>query len=219
MFEQSFALSDIPRIFTLSFLELLLSADNAVVLGVLTHSLPAPLRRKALFIGLASSFVLRAIALLTLATLLQYPWVELIGAAYLIYLSVRYFMNRDKSKPNSTNASFWKTVLLIELLDLIFALDSIVAGVAFIDASLSKLWIVYAGGMIGLVGMRYAADLFGRWLDHFPRLETSAYLMIGWIGIKLGLSNYAWALPAPLFWAVIVVVFGSSFIKRKSYRS
>lgn len=96
---------------------------------------------------------------------------------------------------------------------MVFALDSIVAGVAFIDSSLSKLWIVYIGGMIGLLGMRYAADLFSRLIDRFPRLESSAYLMVGWIGVKLGLSTFEWPIPSPIFWGMIAFLFILGFFK------
>jgi YkoY family integral membrane protein len=213
MLEQSFALSDIPRIATLAFLELLLSSDNAVVLGLLSRSLPPPLRKKALFIGLASSFFLRAAALLTIATLLKYRWVQIAGAAYLLYLAFRHFTKQKNDPQSPASRSFWKTVLIIELLDLIFAIDSIVAGVAFIGTDFSKLWIVYAGGMIGLIGMRYAADLFSHLIDRFPRLEHSAHLMVGWIGIELGLSSFSYTLPAPLFWALLAFLFLLGFFR------
>lgn len=215
MIEQTFAYSDIPRLFTLTFLELLLSADNAVVLGVVSHTLPTSLRRRALFIGIATSFFLRAAALLIISPLFQYPWIELLGAAYLLYLSFRYFVQKGRSVTPPKTRSFWKTVLLIECLDLVFALDSILAGIAFIDGALSKLWVVYAGGMVGLVGMRYAAGLFSSLLDRFPNLERSAYLMVGWIGLKLALEALAFAPPAPLFWAVIALLFLLGFFKRK----
>lgn len=215
MIEQTFAFSDIPRIFTLAFLEILLSADNAVVLGVLSHSLPPPLRRRALFIGIASSFVLRAAALLGIALLLESIWFQLLGGAYLAYLSIRSFFKKQKSADIKPIHSFWKVVLLVELLDLVFAIDSIVAGVAFINGSFSKLWIVYLGGMIGLLGMRYAAGLFSSLIDRFPRLEQSAYLMVGWIGIKLGFSAFDWPLPPPLFWSVIALLFLLGFYKTR----
>src|SRR5579872_6632855 len=98
MLEQTFALSDIPRVFTLAFLELLLSADNAVVLGVISHSLPENQRRKALFIGIASSFVLRAAGLLSVSFLLKSYWLQLLGAGYLMFLSARYFFKKNKRK-------------------------------------------------------------------------------------------------------------------------
>jgi len=215
MFEQSFAFADFPRVLTLVFLEILLSADNAIVLGVLSHSLPVPLRRKALLIGIGSAFVLRAAALLGIALLFESIWFQVFGGAYLLYLAIRYLSKKRKTLAIKPIQSFWKVVVFIELLDLVFAIDSIVAGVAFINGSYSKLWIVYLGGMIGIFGIRYAAGVFSQLLDRFPKLEQSAYLMVGWIGIKLLSSALHWPLPPPLFWSVTAFLFLLGFLNRK----
>ncbi|PIS02881.1 MAG: hypothetical protein COT85_02285 [Chlamydiae bacterium CG10_big_fil_rev_8_21_14_0_10_42_34] len=213
MLDQTFALSDLPKVVTLTFLEMLLSADNAVVLGVISSALPAPIRRKALYIGVASAFFFRAAALFLLSYLFDYPWIQLLGAAYLLYLSARYFIQKGKSTKPPQTISFWKTVLLIELFDIAFAVDSIVAGLAFIDELRSKLWIVYAGGMIGVFGMRYAADLFSSLIDRFPNLEKSSYLMVGLIGVKLGIGALGASLSPLIFWATIIVLFLLGFFK------
>jgi YkoY family integral membrane protein len=209
MFGQTFDLTDIPRVGALALLEIFLSADNAIVLGVLAHALPEKLRVKALYIGLISAFFLRAGALLIVSFLLRYPWLQLLGGAYLIFLSVQQLLKKRKQPEFPSPTSFWKTVLLIELFDLAFAVDSIVAGVAFIASKEPspnyfhpKLWIVYVGGMIGLGGIRYAADLFSRLMLRFPRLELSAYLLVGWIGLKLLIVSQQPDLPLlePIFW-------------------
>jgi YkoY family integral membrane protein len=89
---------------------------------------------------------------------------------------------------------FWLTVLVIELTDIAFAVDSILAAIALVGAPPldhdigdvhPKLWIVVAGGIIGIVLMRVAAVIFIRLLERFPRFETSAYLLIIVIGLKL----------------------------------
>ncbi len=210
-----FTYSDIPRLFTLVFLEFLLSADNAIVLGALAHGLSPPLRRKALLVGLASSFFFRAIALLLAIFFYKNRVIQLIGAAYLIYLSARYFFRKSRSQP-PTSPSFWKTVFLIEAFDLIFALDSIVAGIAFIDGAPSRLWMVYVGGVVGLIGMRFAAHLFGLLLDRFPHIEKSAYLLVGWIGIKLGLAAFSLPLSPLLFWVFTAFLFLYGFAKLRT---
>jgi YkoY family integral membrane protein len=215
MFEQTFSLSDIPRLFFIIFIEILLSADNAVVLGVISRSLPATLRSRALTIGLISSVVFRLLAILTVATLLKYKWIEIIGAIYLFYLSLRYFTKKKQQINPLQSHSFWKTVFLIECTDLIFAIDSIIASLAFINSSREKIWIVYVGGLIGLVGMRYAARLFSSLLDQFPRLEMSAYLVIGWVGLKLGLSSTSIPIPSFLFWLISTLFFLLGVIQRK----
>jgi YkoY family integral membrane protein len=97
--------------------------------------------------------------------------------------------------------SFWMAVAVIELTDIAFAVDSILAAIAFIppvpkelppDSTNPKLWVVVAGGMIGVMLMRVAAAMFIRLLEKFPRFEVSAYLLVIVIGLKLLVD---WGLP------------------------
>ena len=87
--------------------------------------------------------------------------------------------------------SFWKTVLVIELTDIAFAVDSILAALALVGSTPKnasthdKLWVVVVGGILGLTLMRVAAAMFIKVLDRFPRFEISAYLLVIVIGIKL----------------------------------
>ena len=91
-------------------------------------------------------------------------------------------------------AHFWWTVLVIELTDIAFAVDSILAAIALVgsppkgtpvDAFHPKLWVVIAGGFFGVVLMRFAAAIFIRLLEKFPRFEIAAYLLVIVIGMKL----------------------------------
>lgn len=96
-------------------------------------------------------------------------------------------------RPLSTG-NFWTTVAVIELTDIAFAVDSILAAIALVgsapadhpaNAPHPKLWVVIAGGIIGLMLMRVAAALFIRLLEKFPRFEVAAYLLVIVIGLKL----------------------------------
>ena len=99
---------------------------------------------------------------------------------------------RAVAKPNM--AHFWWTVLVIELTDIAFAVDSILAAIALVgsppkdtpaDAFHPKLWVVIVGGFLGVILMRFAATIFIKLLEKFPRFETSAYLLVIVIGMKL----------------------------------
>lgn len=90
------------------------------------------------------------------------------------------------------HAGFWSTVVVIELTDIAFAIDSILAAIAVVGSAPAghvgphpKLWVVLAGGILGVVLMRIAAAMFIRLLERFPRFETSAYLLVCVIGLKL----------------------------------
>jgi YkoY family integral membrane protein len=106
-------------------------------------------------------------------------------------------------------ASFWPTVLVIELTDIAFAVDSILAAIAMVGAPPKghphgalhpKLWVVIFGGIIGLMLMRVAASFFIKLLERFPRFELSAYLLVIIIGLKL-LADWAvnsdWSFDRP----------------------
>lgn len=94
---------------------------------------------------------------------------------------------------------FWWTVFVIEMTDIAFAVDSIVAAIGVVgspppgtpeNALHPKLWVVILGGFLGVIVMRFAAALFIKLLERFPRFEMAAYLLVIVIGLKL-LADWA----------------------------
>ncbi len=184
-------------------LEGLLAADNALVLAIMVKHLPEKKRKRALFYGLLGAFVLRFSALFVISFLVDIWQIQAIGAAYLLYIAINHLLgkwfNRDhekRIKPKKTNG-FWMTVLKVEIADLAFAVDSILAAVAlavalppmgiFTIGSLdgAQFLVIFIGGMIGVIMMRFAANLFVRLLNKRPGLEVAAFVIVGWVGVKL----------------------------------
>jgi predicted tellurium resistance membrane protein TerC len=137
--------------------------------------------------------------------------------------------------PAKKYAGFWPTVAVIELTDIAFAIDSILAAMALVGAPPNadephpKLWVVVTGGMLGVILMRFAAVLFIKMLERFPRFETSAYLLVFVIGGKL-IADYAFNKPGQpaildfhhpdspafwTFWIVMLVCFSIGFIPKR----
>lgn len=205
-------------------LEGLLAADNALVLALMVKHLPVDLRKKALFYGLLGAFVLRFGSLFVVSFLIDIWQVQLIGALYLLGMAGKHLYDRWKPKArtvdevkdlNSKGSGFWMTVFKVELTDLAFAVDSILAAVALArilpETGLPKIGsmdggqfaVIFAGGMIGIIIMRFAANIFVEVLQKRPGLELAAFIIVGWVGIKLlvmTLSHEAVGL-VPLTWA------------------
>src|SRR5262245_58836556 len=89
--------------------------------------------------------------------------------------------------PETGRARFWPTVLVIALTDIAFAVDSILAAIALVGSSPSdhpenkfhpKLWLVIVGGGLGIDLIRFAAVIFIRLLEQFPRFEAAAYYLV-----------------------------------------
>ncbi|MEM8727673.1 MAG: hypothetical protein AAGE99_03065 [Chlamydiota bacterium] len=226
MFDQTFSAVDIPRLITLIFLEGVLSLDNALAIALIVRGLPKTVRQKALFIGLVSSPVFRVCGILSISYWIRFFWFRIGGGIYLLYLSLSRFITtrRAEMRIPRRKKNFWITVFLVEMTDLIFAIDSILAGLAMVGVSStrhplpSKVWIVYLGGVAGLIISRFAAKFFTDLIDRFPRLELGAHLMIGWIGLKLILDVLPTGLldwTKPLFWIGIACFFSFGWIGKR----
>ena len=83
--------SDFLTIGLLVLLEGLLSADNALVLAILVLGLPREEQRQALRYGIIGAFAFRILATMLAVQLIQFGWVKLVGAAYLLYLTFKHF--------------------------------------------------------------------------------------------------------------------------------
>ncbi len=219
---------DFAVIGLLIFMEGILSIDNALAIAVIAGRLPEHQRKKALTYGLVGAFVFRAGAIGIAAWLIHWTWVKYVGGAYLLWMAIHHFLAHKKAdqaaeqaKPNyGSRAQFWKTIVVIELTDIAFAVDSILAAVALSP----KLWVVITGGICGMLMMRFAATLFLKLLQRFPAFEDIAFVLVGIIGIKITLE--AMRLPALdfhsprnpgfwVFWVLILVTIAAGFLLKK----
>ncbi len=194
----------------LIYLEGILSIDNAAVLGAMVSQLPRhdpipwpgalrflqqPAHRllgaqqgAALRAGLVGAYVGRGAMLFVAEHVVRNQWLLLLGGFYLIYLAFSHFAAEAReeegigAEPVPAGArSFWLVVLNVELADLAFSLDNVVAAVA-----LSRvMWVVLTGVFLGILTMRFAAGVFTRLIEREPILEEAAYLLVMAIGLEL----------------------------------
>jgi YkoY family integral membrane protein len=193
---------------TLVVLEGLLSADNALVLAVMVRHLPKHQQKRALRYGMLGAFVFRLIAVLFAASVLHYWILKALGGVYLLYIALSHLSHRDEGHETAHRSrfgeGFWGTVIGVEVTDIVFSIDSILAAVATAEALPKetggielftipavnvivdiKLMVIYIGGILGIIAMRFVAGYFLILLDRFHGLATGAYYLVGWIGLKL----------------------------------
>ena len=182
--------SDLLTIGLLVLLEGLLSADNALVLAILVLGLPREEQRQALRYGIIGAFAFRILATMLAVQLIQFGWVKLVGAAYLLYLTFKHFFgggdaeerrNIPQARAAFGLSAFWATVVKVELTDVVFAIDSILVAVAMS----SKTWVIIAGGIFGIIAMRMVIGQLLAVVRRYPALVDGAFVIIAWVGIKL----------------------------------
>src|SRR5947208_7023418 len=153
-------------------LEGVLSIDNALVLALLAKRLPKSQQAKALTYGLLGAFVFRFIAIGAAVYLLRWRVVKLIGGGYLLWIAGKHLISQQRNRSEAgaddkailtdqSEPGFWNTVALIELTDIAFAIDSILAAIALVGSAPPgnvgphpKLWVIITGGILGVILMR-----------------------------------------------------------------
>jgi len=174
-------------ILNIVLLEVILSIDNAAVLATMVKSLPKPQQKKALTYGIIGAYLFRGLALLFASILLSITWLKLIGGAYLIYLAIKSIRGKEETtEVGTTQSNFWKMVLSIEIMDLVFSIDNVLAAVSFTD----NIKIIMFGVFIGIIAIRFATTTFIGLINKNPIIEKVAYWVIGALGIKLVLSYF-----------------------------
>lgn len=227
-------------------LEGILAADNALVMAVMVKHLPHKQRKKALFYGLAGAVILRFAALFIISFLVNIWQVQAIGAAYLLFLSINHLVQtylthraneKEKEIKPKKQSGFWMTVIKVEIADIAFAIDSILAAFALaitlpgtplpaiggMDGA--QFLVIFFGGLIGVIIMRFAATLFVQLLHKRPALESAAFVIVGWVGVKLVLITLAHPALAvipehfphsttwkAIFWGVLVFIVICGFL-------
>jgi tellurite resistance protein TerC len=155
-----------------------------------------PQRAAALKVGLFGAYAGRVLMLVLASIIIRLVWVQVLGALYLLHLGISHFVARYLEAEDAARATgdeplaarrggFWSVVLALNLADLAFSLDNVIAAIALS----SRLWIVILGVGIGILVMRFAATLFAQMIRWEPKLESGAYLLLLAIGTQLLLEK------------------------------
>jgi predicted tellurium resistance membrane protein TerC len=219
-------------IFTLVLLEGLLSADNALVLAVMVKHLPRKEQKRALFYGLLGAYVFRFLAIGFGVALVQITWVKVAGGIYLLwiacsnlfdlefklarvgnvplipYIGKKRKADEENEEVKTKNYGFWRTVVAVEIMDIAFSIDSVLAAFGVSE----EVWVLFLGGILGVLMMRGVAQVFLKLIDKFPELEKAAFILIIIIGLKMIAGSYGFHISHLWFFSLIIGVFGGTII-------
>lgn len=218
LFELSnnFGLDAILVLLALVSLESVLSADNALALASLSGGLEnEKLQQRALNLGLMLAYAMRIFLIVTATWVIQYWQFELVGALYLLWLAYKHFTSKEYTEGHHHGPRFnslWQAIPAIALTDLAFSLDSVTTAIAISD----ELWLVLTGATLGIIILRFMAELFIRWLQEYVHLEDAGYITVGLVGMRLLVRVVDDSLTPPqwLMVSLIALIFIWGFSER-----
>jgi len=173
--------------FAIVLINLVLSGDNAVVIGLAAHRLPPRQRRFAIVFGGVGAIVLR-MALTAVATLLlQIPGLRQIGGALLLWIAFKLLKVEEESEEGVKQAvSFRDAIFTILLADLIMSLDNIL-GVA--AAAKGNIPLLLAGLAISMAIVMFGGGIIANLMDRISWLTYVGAAAIAWTGAEMALRG------------------------------
>ncbi len=176
-------------------IDILLGGDNAVVIALACRQLPAHLRIKGIVWGTAGAIVLRVLLIAFALTLLQVPYLKLVGALLLLWIGVRLLVSSDDDNHEDVKGSdrLWGAVKTVILADLVMSIDNVIAiaGAATGAGSSHQLPLVIFGLLVSIPIIVWGSQLVLRLMDRFPAIITLGAMLLGWIAGTMAYGDTA----------------------------
>ena len=208
-------------------IDILLGGDNAVVIALACRKLPAHQRVKGILWGTAGAIVLRVVLIAFALTLLQVPFLKLVGAALLLWIGVKLLVPDDDAHSNIEGSDkLWAAVKTVIVADLVMSVDNVIAiaGAATGAGENHQMPLVIFGLLVSVPIIIWGSQLVLKLMDRFPIIITAGAMLLGWIAGTMALSDPAVKdlLPQTPMWnyslgvvgALSVFVVGMVFKKR-----
>lgn len=196
-------------------IDLVLSGDNAVVIGLAARSLSPENRRRAIVFGGAGAVILRIIFTALAVFLLSVPYLKAAGGLLLFYIAYRLVRPQASHDDIAEAGTLREAIQTIVLADVVMSLDNILAvgGAAHGDIRLLLFGLVLSIPIL-LLGAEVVARLLGR----FPILVYVGCIILIYTAVDMVLedrivhNNFPVSLPLKLAISVVasVVIIGGA---------
>jgi YjbE family integral membrane protein len=173
-------------------IDIMLAADNAIVVGALAAGLPPVMRRKVILIGVMAALVLRVAFALVVSQLMQVVGLVFAGGLLLVWVAWKMWRELQaggegdgetdpalaKSAPRTFAAAAWA----VAVADVSMSLDNVlaVAGAARDHPGILAIGLILSVALMGL-----AANVLARVIERYRWLAYVGLLVIVYVAGKM----------------------------------
>jgi len=175
-------------------IDVLLGGDNAVVIAMACRQRPAHQRFKCILLGTVGAIVLRVILIAFALTLLQVPYLKLVGGGLLLWIGVKLLIPQEEGHSTmETSDRLWSAVKTVIVADLVMSLDNVmaIAGAATAAGEQHQLVLVIFGLLVSIPLIIVGSQLILRLMDRFPFVITLGGMLLGWIAVTMAQTDPA----------------------------
>ena len=161
------------------WINVLLSGDNALVIALACRGLAPRQRLWGMVFGAAAAVILRIIFTGIVATLMELPYLKLVGGLALIVIAAKLLVPEQEDEDSVQSAShLWAAVQIVVVADIVMSLDNVIAVAAAANGSVPLLIL---GLAISIPLIVAGAALIMALLNKLPILVWAGAALLGWI--------------------------------------
>lgn len=176
-------------------IDILLGGDNAVVIALACRNLPPALRTKGIVWGTMGAIALRVVLIFFAMSLLNLPYLKLIGAVLLLWIGVKLLVPDDDEHGNlEASDKLLGAIKTIIVADFVMSVDNVIgiAGAAHgADHEGHQMVLVIFGLLVSIPIIVWGSTLVLRLMDRFPLIITAGGMLLGWIAGTLAIGDPA----------------------------
>jgi len=173
-------------------INVILSGDNAIVIGMVASQFEGSLRKKILIYGTLVAVVMRLVFTAIVTFLLQFEGVKLIGGILLFWIVYKLYYDVIKEKESDDNNKFTvketersklsKAILTVAVADITLSLDNVL-GVA--GAAKGHYWALVFGLALSILIMATLANFISIYIKKFKWIAWIGLFAILWVAVEL----------------------------------
>jgi YjbE family integral membrane protein len=165
------------------WIDLLLSADNAVVIALACRALPKAQRRLGMGLGVGAAIALRVLFGFGISHVLDVPLLKAVAGLILMYIGVKLACDDGHGHADvPAGRSLWGAVWTIAVADAIMSLDNVLALLAVAKENLA---VFTFGILLSIPLIVWGSSLITPILVRFPILAVGGGALLGWIAGEL----------------------------------
>lgn len=202
-------------------IDLVLSGDNAVVIAMATHRLPARQRKLAALFGAAGAAGLRILFTSFAALLLGVPYLQAIGGAVLVWIAFKLLVQEEEGHELKPAETLRQAIMAIVAADVIMSLDNVLA---VGGAAHGNLWLLLFGLALSIPIVIWGSTFVAGLMNRFSWLPYLGAGVLAWTAgammmhdkvvghqVNAVLPGMTWVLPG----LVTLAVIGFGYLKAR----
>jgi len=165
-------------------IDILLGGDNAIVIALACRNLPSHLRLRGILWGTIGAIGIRIVLITFAVTLLQMPYLKLLGGLLLLWIGVKLLADEDESHADiAANDRLLAAIKTIVIADLVMSIDNVVAVASAAEHASGehRLMLVVFGIAVSIPIIIWGSTLVLKVMERFPIIVTFGAALLGYL--------------------------------------